>query len=206
MILCLLTWEIFQWAMIHIIVLCAIHMIGKRNVLADKMFRGRSVIRHTELLYESVYCKTHIQTFDPSNIDLFPTWENRNFRYVILLFRWRERLQPMHWMQTEQGWMHMHSPDQFCFTWFSTKLSREPCNLILIVPFAPRHSWYPSVTELLMDHPRKIIGWLYRVLRCIGNISTIYERSVQRTIKKGRQEYRHKNSIENNGQEVRLPP
>ena len=79
-------WEIFQWAMIHIIVLCAIHIIGKRNVLADKLFRGRSVIRLTELLSESVYCKTHIQTFDPPNIDLFVTWENRKLQVCYSLF------------------------------------------------------------------------------------------------------------------------
>lgn len=65
MILCLLTWEIFQWALIHNIVLRATHIIGKRNVLADKLFRGRSVIQLTDLLSESGYCKTLISDIRP---------------------------------------------------------------------------------------------------------------------------------------------
>lgn len=82
-LLCLLTREIFQWAGCHNIVLSASHISERRNVHADRLFRGRLNIRLTEWSLNQNIVRNVFQVsqrFDPPNIDLFATWENKKLQ------------------------------------------------------------------------------------------------------------------------------
>ena len=88
--LCLLTWEFFQWAIIH-------NPYNREYNREEESPGGQivqgSVSHSTELMSEG-YCKTHISNIRPPK--LRPLCEFREQEDIIPLFQWTERLQQMH--------------------------------------------------------------------------------------------------------------
>ena len=73
--LCLLTWQIYQWAIRNRIDLCAAHIPGEENVLADALSRAVPILTEWALDKDSFLWACRRMS-SPPKVDLCATSEN----------------------------------------------------------------------------------------------------------------------------------
>ena len=156
--LCLLMWEIFNWAENFNINLRAAHIPGKKNVIADSLSRSRKYHKLTEWSLDTEVVKKIFQIFYTPNIDLFATRENRQLAVFC-----SPRPTEGAWCTDalSANWKGMYAyafPPQILLHRVLRKVQQEPCTLILIAPLSPTQSWFPVLLELVIDYPRLLPG------------------------------------------------
>ena len=73
-LLCLLTWELLHWCILHRVVLSAVYLQGSKNHVADALSRGTMVPTEWTLLPSVV--QSIFSLIDRPHVDLFATADN----------------------------------------------------------------------------------------------------------------------------------
>ena len=154
--LCLLTWELLQWCQENSIVLKAAHIPGKRNILADDLSRGKTVIRLTEWSLNQEIADTLFKIFPTPNLDLFATKENRKLQVYCSPYPDPEAIASDALSIDWTGMWAYAYPPPILIPLVLKKIQDEQCKVLLIAPLAPNRPWFPLLLELLVDFPRRL--------------------------------------------------
>ncbi|XP_038046762.1 uncharacterized protein LOC119720969 [Patiria miniata] len=143
--LCYRTWEMFQWLIRHKVDLCAIHIPGAENDIADSLSRGKVVPTEWSLNRRIVHQIFSI--LGRPHIDLFASAVNTQ----LPVFCSRAH-HPHAWASDALSidWTNMFAfafPPISILTKVIGKLERDRCKILLIAPFWPRQPWFSATGE-----------------------------------------------------------
>jgi hypothetical protein len=152
--LCLLTWELWELALNHNIVLKAVHIMGKLNFLAD--FLSRQEVRDTEWSLNKTVTSQIFNIWGQPLIDLFATQENKQ---TTLFCSWLPQPQAFALDALSIAWQNMYAyafPPIQLIPKVLNHMKLFKCRLILIAPNWPRQHWFPQLLKLLIAKPIKL--------------------------------------------------
>ena len=153
--LCILTWNMFQWAIKHKIVLIAQHVSGRNNCLADLLSRG-SKIKNTEWTLKKSVIQTIFQMWEIPHVDLFATRLNHHFQTFESPFPDELALTVDALSISWKGVIGYAYPPIVLIPKILQKIQEGGCKIILIAPFWTRQPWFPILTQLLVDYPVRL--------------------------------------------------
>lgn len=154
--LCVLLWEMMQWCIKHKIQIFAAHIPGKKNCLADKLSRGRTVIKLTEWSLKEMVVNQVFHVLGVPNIDLFATRLNKKLPVFCSPY---PDVQALACDALSIAWTNMFAyafPPPILLPKVLNKVQEEDCTILLIAPIAPHQSWFPQLLELVIDVPIKL--------------------------------------------------
>jgi len=150
-----LSTEMLLWAEKANIVVQVKHVPGQLNVLADLLSRKDQVLPTEWSLHPEVALKIW-KLWGKPHIDLFATHLNAKcvtfVAPVHLPGAWDIDAMSMNW---EGMWAYAYPPTPL-LSKVIQKILSENCLIVLIAPFWPAQSWFPSLVNLAIDHPRKL--------------------------------------------------
>ena len=147
-----LTQELFPWTDSHEVTLSARHISGHLNVIADRLPRAHQILP-TEWSLCPQIAHQMWKLWGQPHVDLFATAKNTKLRLFISPLQ-----EPMVWARDALSffWTGMWA---YAFPPFPLlrqvleKVSRDPCEMILITPAWPTQSWFPLLLQLSANHP-----------------------------------------------------
>jgi hypothetical protein len=151
----LLTKKLLLWADSHKIVLSAQHIPGHLNVLADLLSRRHQVI-NTEWSLSPQVATRIWKVWGQPHVDLFATPANAKLPLFVCPYQDPAALDTDAFSLSWTGmWVYAFPPFPL-LNEVLQKMSREPCDMILIAPAWPSQSWFHRLLELSVDHPRSL--------------------------------------------------
>jgi hypothetical protein len=148
--LCLHTRKLLLWCQAQGVVLKAIHIPGKTNILADELSRGWtptewSLAPH---IAQTIFAKTFYPT-----IDLFATRHNKQLPVYCTrsndLYAYAVDALTIDW----SGMTAYAFPPVSLLPRVVEKIGREDCRVLLIAPYWPKHLWFRPLVDLITDPP-----------------------------------------------------
>ena len=152
--LCQIAWDIGQWCLEHQVLIQALHIPGKNNLLADKL--SRQLLSPTEWELNDRVVQKLFSIWTTPTMDLFANVENRKLPEFCSLFP-----HPLacHQDALEMSWDKMFAyafPPLAILNQVLRKVASERVILILIAPQWTRREWYPLLLDLLIDVPYRL--------------------------------------------------
>ena len=149
----LLTREVLIIARDAQIILLAKHIPGERNALADLLSRMDKIL-HTEWTLLHSMLEALCISWDTPNLDLFAT--RLNNRLPVFVSPMADPL-AVDVDAMSMSWRGMHAYAFPPFVLLGRVLEKvfkdHLCEMILVAPKWPNHSWYVILLELLVDSP-----------------------------------------------------
>ena len=151
--LCLLAWQLLLFCQDKNILLSVRHLPGRLNVIADKLSRSsRPLLAEWSLSMEVLLPIFNL--WGRPMVDLFATrWNNRLPLFVSPI------LDPSAWavdalsLRWDNLIAYVFPPFNMIPEVLDKLLSSTRCSAILIAPRWPQRSWFPTLLDLLIDHP-----------------------------------------------------
>jgi hypothetical protein len=145
--------ECWTWCMDREITLCAEHIPGVRNVIADKESRAQGD-RWDWKLNPEIFNKIQ-QIWGPFQADLFAS---RNSFQIPRFFSWRPDPLAEATDAFQQMWPNpsFANPPWMLIPRVLSEIRTQQSRLVLIAPVWKAQSWYPVLLTALIDHPRLI--------------------------------------------------
>ena len=153
--LCILVWNMFQWAIDNKVILTSQHIAGKANILADLLSR-RSKILPAEWMLDRSVVETIFNTWDRPQVDLFATRWNCQIQTFVSPFPDELAYSVDALSLSWQGIMGYAYPPVVLIPKILQKIQSSNCIIILIAPFWTRQSWFPELAQLLIDYPVRL--------------------------------------------------
>ena len=150
-----LTRELLEWTDRHAITLSARHIPGRLNVLADLLSRQDQIL-HTEWSLHPAVARQLWRVWGQPHLDLFATSMNNKLPVYVSPLpdpnAWEEDALSLNWTNL---WVYAFPPSPLLREVLD-KVSREPCEMILVAPLWPTSEWFPDLLQLIVDHPRAL--------------------------------------------------
>jgi hypothetical protein len=150
--LCVLLWEMMQWCIKNKIQFFAAHIPGKKNCLADKLSRGKTVIKLTEWSLKEMVVNQDYSVLGY----LFATRLNKKLPVFCSPY---PDVQALACNALSNTWTNMFAyacPPPILLPKVLKKVREEDCTILLIAPIASHQSWFPQLLELVLDVPIKL--------------------------------------------------
>ncbi len=149
---------LYQWLEKHRIHIRCRHVPGRLNIIADGLSRETQVA-NTEWSIHPEVLKTLWQVWDKPLVDMFATKDNCKMSLYVSPIPDSQAVGvdalAMDWKGQH---MYMYPPTAILAKVLEKMLSQE-CSAVLIAPAWSQQRWYPSLLEMLMDHPVKLPEW-----------------------------------------------
>lgn len=154
--LCYLTWELMKWCISHNIEIQAVHIPGKKNILADALSRGKRIIRMTEWSLDTTVVNRLFQQLGTPVIDLFATSVNKKLPVFCSPIPEEKAISVDALSMNWTGMFAYAFPPPIILNRVLQKIQMHNCVVLLIAPMWPRQSWYSLLLDLLIDFPVKL--------------------------------------------------
>jgi hypothetical protein len=168
-VLCRMTWELLQFCRRENIVLVSRHIPGKHNILADTLSRSSKLVSTEWTIHMDVVQVVRGLWGSPT-IDLFATkMNNRLPRYMSPLPD--PKALAVNALAISWDGMNAYAfPLTALIQAVLNKVMTDKVRLCLIAPCWPSQAWFPTLLELLTDHPRRLPEWDHLLWHPIGRI------------------------------------
>lgn len=151
--LCYLAWDLLKWCINHNVKIQAVHIPGKKNIIADALSRGKMTIRLTEWALNMTIVNLLFLQLGTPVIDLFATSMNK--KLPVFCSPWPEET-AVSIDALSMKWTNLFAyafPPPIILNRILQKIQKEDCVILLIAPMWPRQSWYSQLLNLLIDFP-----------------------------------------------------
>ena len=152
--LCHLTWELFQWCMLHQVDVRATYIPGKKNLLADHL--SRQLYPQTEWSLRQDVANSLFQLWFLPDVDLFASPENHKLPQYCTLHPHKEAWAVNALSLTWKDLFVYAFPPLSILHKVLLKVREEKVVMILIAPLWTRREWYPLLLDLLVQIPRRL--------------------------------------------------
>ena len=150
--LCMEAKEMLIWCHKREIILCARHIPGKLNGLADQLSR-RGQILHTEWSLCPRIFKQLCNQFTKPMWDLFATKYNKKLEiYASPMPDPESKAVDALSLSWENMWAYAYPPTAL-IPQILTKIQTEDCQIMLIAPAYARAQWYQTLLNLIVEAP-----------------------------------------------------
>ena len=167
--LCRLTWSLLQYCWQENISLVPRHIPGKRNILAHALSRSNKLVSTEWPLHHDIVSAIR-ERWDSPTIDLFAT--KMNFRLPLYMSPLPDPAAvAVDALAVPWDGLNAYAfPPTPLLQAVLNKVAISQLRLCLIAPCWPNQAWFPSLMELLMDHPRRIPPWDHLLWHPIGRV------------------------------------
>ncbi len=150
-----LTKQLLQWTDQNGVTLTPRHIPGHLNVIADRLSRENQIIQ-TEWSLAPAVARSLWKVWGQPHLDLFATQENSKLPVYVSPLpdtqAWKIDALSFSWTNL---WMYAFPPIPLLPEVLQRVMSTQ-CDVVLIAPQWPTQSWYTTLLELSVDHPRQL--------------------------------------------------
>ena len=150
-----LTVEILLWCQTNNILIRARHIPGRFNVISDQLSRLNQVISTEWSIHHNVIDRIS-QIWEKPMIDMFATKYNHKLPIYFSPIPDQAAQAVDAMSQDWSGLIAYAYPPQALLQQILNKINTEQCTVYLIAPAWSSRAWYPSLLNLLVDHPRTV--------------------------------------------------
>jgi hypothetical protein len=152
--LCILTWNLINWCLLHQVDLIATHIPGIDNILADAL--SRKILPYHEWELSDRVLHKLFQVWGTPQIDLFATVDNKKLPKFCCL-RFHPLAEAVDALSLSWNGKYLYAfPPLPIIRQVLMKVEREQVMMILIAPKWPRRDWFPILLNLLIDYPMRL--------------------------------------------------
>ena len=149
------TVDILLWCKDHNITLRARHIPGRYNVISDQLSRRGQIISTEWSIHPSVINQI-AAIWEKPHIDMFATRYNAKLNLYYSPVPDPKALAVDALAQSWENTIGYAYPPQALLQRVLNKINQENCIIYLVAPAWSSRSWYPSLLNLLIDHPRRV--------------------------------------------------
>ena len=153
-----LTRRIVTWCMTHQLTLCAFHVAGADNCLADQLSRPgervrRDLTKTSEWALDQSVADKLFRLWTTPQVDLFATEQNRKVATFCSRIPSPLALPTAAMaLQWSPGLFYLYPPISLVLQSLA-KIRREEAEAIAVLPWWPTRGWFPLVLEMVCDLP-----------------------------------------------------
>jgi hypothetical protein len=157
-VLCKMTWELLRFCFHENIILVPRHISGKLNILADALSRSNRLVSTEWTLHMDVVQAVRYLWGSPT-IDLFATKLNNHLPQYMSPLPDPKAFAVNALAVSWDGMNAYTFPPTSLIQAVLSKVMTDKVHLCLIAPCWPSQAWFPTLLELLTDHPRRLPEW-----------------------------------------------